>query len=315
MLRLVTISLIILTFLSIDLSAQRRFQPVEIETRRSRDGDQVEFYAQNRTNVPYTIEITFTNYQNTIPPRNPYYSVADAGRSTLLRLRKSGAGAGSIGYNYRYRWYRGCYDAEPDTDIEYLLPVADGDQVDVRHLSNINNYLQEEKEGAEKLGHSFRVSRGDTIFAVRKGKVAEVSDQTEADTKNLYNREQNYVEIVHEDCTFARYRQIRKGSIMLSAGDDVYPGDPIGIVADAEEEGQEYFNITYSFSRLKELIEMGIDPTTVSTNDFYMPAYRTESGEKKVIENGEKVTAVHSEAVITQEMSRRERRRYRRRNR
>lgn len=315
MLRLVTISLITLTFLSADLSAQRRFQPVEIETRRSRDGDQVEFYAQNRTNVPYTIEITFTNYQNTIPPRNPYYSVADAGRSTLLRLRKSGAGAGNITYQYRYRWYKGCYDSEPDTDIEYLLPVSEGHEAQLLHLSNINNYLQEEKEGAEKLGHAFRVSRGDTIFAVRKGKVSEISDQTKSATKNFYNKDQNYVEIVHKDCTFALYRQIRKGSIMVSAGDDVYPGDPIGIVADAEEEGQEYFNIIYSYSRLKKLIEQGIDPSTVTTNDFYMPAYRTSSGDKRVVGHGEKVTAIHPEEVITQEMSRRERRRYRRRNR
>ncbi|MFN1835065.1 hypothetical protein AB2B38_007375 [Balneola sp. MJW-20] len=305
--------LIAIAFNSTQLIAQNSSRQVYVDVDVDRKGVH-QFYTVNQSYAPYTIKVDFNNVQNAIPPRNPYYTVAQTGRSLFLRLRKSGAGSGPVRYRYSYTRYRGCYDAEPDKDVEYLLPVGPDKSVQISSLTSLKSYDPTGSKEREVIGHAYRVGRGDTVYAVRKGRITLTYNGSEDESKNVFNRDQNWLEIVHEDCTFARYRQLKKGTITVEPGDEVNPGDPLAVVANAENEGDEFFNIRYSYSNLKSIIDKGKDPSMSNPQAYFVPDFRTANGSKVKLKSGDTYHAVHPEEVITQEMNRRERRRYRRRN-
>ncbi len=72
---------------------------------------------------------------------------------------------------------------------------------------------------------------GDTLYAARRGVVNEVdvsSDQNDLGAAS--SGDEDYIEIVHKDCSFAHYGVLRKDGSFVKPGQVVEAGQPIGLI-------------------------------------------------------------------------------------
>jgi murein DD-endopeptidase MepM/ murein hydrolase activator NlpD len=137
-----------------------------------------------------------------------------------------------------------------DTNFTYLLPVGPGTETQVYEMTSSPGKLQT----GDSDQHSWYVLRlkmrpGDTIYAARKGVVTEVADQDgNNDAGGASAGKENYIEILHADCSFAHYGILRKNSALVKPGQGVKPGQAIGLVGgDQYGRGSEIrFSVYYN---------------------------------------------------------------------
>ena len=303
-------SCFILTFIlgTTAVLSRQSTHPVTIEVKYNDDGEPT-FYAKNTTVIPYTVTIDFTSVRNSMPPNpNPYTKTARPGRRKLLELKKSGLSDSGVRFNYSYSYNIGCMDTDPD-DLEYLLPIAEGKTTEVFGLSYIGEMFDKEPpEDFYALG--FNAEPGDTVFASRSGFVARVvNEYQDKETENFFTSNYNYVQLVHEDCTFASYSHLKKDGIFVNKGDKITAGEPIGIVASTEESERVGFRMSLIYRN---------DDYRKGTDDPYwnyaVPKFRTSVEKKAKLKKDHVYRAVHPVDVITQEMGWFERRRWKKRN-
>lgn len=309
-----TLSFSIFFLISItDIIAQYNGYPVEVTYERNKKGE-VEFFATNRSPVPYVLTITFTDLENTIPPNpNPYLFTSRRGRERILTLNKYGMSNGNIGFGYKFTYTEGCHDTEPDDEIEYLLPVDEGKTTKVIPISYAGTIInQKTPEGFYALG--FTTAKKDSVFASRRGTVIEVVDKfniTEEQEKGeavpFYIADRNLIRIIHEDCTIGAYKWLEKGSLLVKEGDFVEAGEPLARVA---SRGGNLGNGLLFSLMYKRFQYQGIRIT--GEWEYVHPLFRTGNGKMLKLEPHKEYVSSHPEEVITKEMSRRERRRWRR---
>lgn len=289
--------------------AQNSTQPISISVDRNADGEPT-FYGVNNSSTPYTVSIEFYSLENTLPPSpNPYIRTVKPGRTRLVKLRKSGGNTGGISYRYRYSYNLGCHNTKPDEELEYLLPVAEGNTTKIFKLFYIGELVNDETpDGFYSLG--FSANDTDSVFASRGGTVSRIRDEF-ADTEldNYFTSNYNYVEVVHKDCTFGMYRHLKKGSILVEPGDVIDAGEPIGqVVPRGEEEPAQFrFILTYKNDDYQKDDDSGYW-------NYAVPLFRTSSAKKVTLEPQMEYVSVHPTDLITQEMGWLERRRWKRNN-
>ena len=305
MMRSLIIFICISSFCSIDIFAQIGVRPVTIDVQYNSNGEPV-FYAVNSSNIPYTVTVHFSNLQFTLPRPRPHIATVKPGRSKLTTLERSGLQDGAIRFRYRYSYNLGCHETKPDEDIEYLLPIAEGKETTAYELTHIAEYIKKESRG-DFYGLSFSANHGDTIFAARRGIVGryEMQFEDEEVSKN-YTTKENNLEVIHEDCTFGQYKILKKGSLLVNPGERVEAGQPLAVVPPNENPSKEHFRFL--------VIYRNPNPDELENRywKYVKPVFRTSVLKSVSPENGVSYKAVHPEEVITKEMSRRERRRWRR---
>lgn len=226
----------------------------------------------------------------------------------MVQLRRSGLADGGIGYRYRYSYKTGCVKTQPD-ELEYLLPVAEGRTTDIGSLFYIGEIINEEKP-AGFYSLSFSAENGDKVYAARGGTVVEVVDEHEdSELEKYFTSNYNYVRVVHDDCTFANYRHLKKGSITVRPGDKIYAGDPFAQVVPRKGSEDPRFRlmITYLNSEHGKNEKAGYWK-------YVVPEFRTGNKTFAELKAGQSYGSVHPEKVITQEMRRAERRHWKRRH-
>jgi hypothetical protein len=111
-----------------------------------------------------------------------------------------------------------------------------------------------------------------------------------------FAREENYIEIYHEDGTFTKLTVLKAGSEKVKVGQQVFPGDVL-----AESGGENYSQGPH--------VRM-INIKTVRDNDrlIYQPIPVMFQSDKGALEIKQYVTfsTVHPEEVIIMEMSKKE---------
>lgn len=307
--KLLSTSFLIILF-STSGFAQRATMDVTISVERNKDGEPT-FYADNKGYTPYVVSVEFYNIRNSLPPSpNPVLKTVKPGRARIVRLEKTGLSDGGIGYGYRYSINRGCLDTEPSNDIEYLLPVAEGRQTEVRNLYYIGELV--DKESPEDFySLTFSAENGDNVYATRKGTVVKVVDiHDDSNLDKYFTSDYNYVQVVHDDCTFASYRHLKKGTITVTEGDEVYAGEPIAKVVPREGTDKPQFRLMINYRNPD--YEKGNDE--VEYWSYVTPLFRTGSEKFVELQNDKPYLAIHPNDVITQEMGWFERRRWKRRN-
>jgi hypothetical protein len=305
------ILLAIISLFGMDISAQSIDKLLYVEVEYNRDNEP-EFFVVNRTLFPYTVFLNFTFLQNALyPSPNPYPKTIKPGKKKVLTLKKRGivnnGGQRVIRFNYSWTYLKGCTDANVDEDIEYSLPIKTSKNTKVKEYSYLGEVLDKE---APKNFYSVGFSSEplDTIFASRKGIVSDIVDkyETQRGTK-FYSSEQNLIRILHEDCTFGTYTNIRKGSFLVEEGQEVEVGDPIAFVSSSENPENTDFNFSL----------VHVNPNFEKEDNYWsyaIPKFRVEKGKFVQLVDGEEYRSVLPDDIITQEMSRRERRRWRKKN-
>jgi hypothetical protein len=296
-------------FLNFGFIQAQQSKPVTVSVETNSDGEPT-FYAHNTSPIPYTISISFSNIQNSIPPSpNPYLKTVRTGRTKILTLEKSGISDRGVRYRYRYSYSLGCLDTEPDTDLEYLLPIADKNTTTVFDLFYIGELVNEEEpDGFYSLG--FTAKSGDNVYASRGGTVIEVVDEFDnSEVEKYFSSNYNYVRVVHDDCTFASYRHLKKGSILVDEGDKIHAGDPIGSVVPRESPEDARFRFMVNYKN-DDYVRGGEEDYW----NYLVPKFRTKDSKKVELQPSSQYQAVHPVDVITQEMGWFERRRWKRKN-
>ena len=297
--RLIFVLIVALGFAE-SLPAQNR--KIEISYEKDRMGAYT-FYCMNTDFCKYTVEITFTNMQNLIlPGSSPYVKEVPPGRSILLVLRPISEKV-TTNFSYSYTYQRGCMVTRPDTGMVYLIPVKPGNSVSPFRLSEfiLNDKV---KRNESFYGLGFKVNAGDTICAARGGLVISAIDTVLNSFSDIQtSSRENRIEIMHRDCSIARYTVINK--TLVEVGDKITAGDPIAIA------GGENYAIGTHFRLIVQYNSGKVVEDQTNGNRMYKQ-YRWDYLTLKFFTKEQGITeltprqayiAEHPESIITRELT------------
>lgn len=288
--------LLFMLFGATTVAAQNN-NPVTVTYDRSDKGD-VTFWAENTSYAPHTVTINFTKLTGT-----GSFSEGDSkdilvghGKRQLVTLRPSVEGR-FIGFSYRTLSQKGNIRARVDTNYVYLLPFAVGKAVRANRMVSLESLLKGSKQTKRITGFAFKTNEGDTVVAARAGLVTEVEDQLASTTDNKsFNATENYVEVYHKDGSFARYKLFKNGGVFVLPGDEVIPGQPLGIIGGSNYKMGSHLRFTVSSPSLE----------TYS----FAPSFYLGAGKNGRPVERELYVSEHPQEIIMLEMTKKERKKY-----
>lgn len=262
----------------ISLYSSRIDNPIKVTAEEN--GEKIRFYAENRSAYPYTLIMKFQNIYNLSPYVSSKTYTLRPGSNNLevFTIRNVGE---TYNYSYSYSYSLGATKRKIDEYYPYLIPISTHKKIKpyTNHFSNTT------------YRDSFVMSKGDTLFAMRKGKITATSTMYH---NNDRISNDNSLEIMHKDGTIMVIQNLPEKSLIVPRLKKVYPGQPIAILSlDAD-----IIVSLYRFAPGNKLKSISI---------FY------HAGKDRRIMYTKDLTTskvIHSKNIITKEMSRRERRKY-----
>lgn len=296
---------LLLIFSSIQLI---RAQNINVTTKRNKDNS-VDFKYEKEAYGSYYVELNFKELRNSLGGK--ISKVVRAKRGLIGSLKPMDANS-YIRFSYSKRVVRGNPNAKLDKDFTYILPFEKGEEIYVREVSNLGTQFNEE-EPKNWTAYQFYTKGEKPVVAVRKGLVVKVVDGVKTDTTQSFSfiRSKNEVLIEHEDGTFARYKALKDGSVCVVEGQWVNPSDKIGLTSkyDKKHRYQLRFMISYLD---KSLLENLSETKRKRVNGYLKPLFLTQDG-IAFLETKRKYRACCTEELIMQEFSRREKKKYQKR--
>lgn len=281
---------------AVTVAAQSK-NPVTVTYDRSSKGD-VTFWAENTAYAPHTVTINFTKLTGTSSFSEGASTdiLVGHGKRQLVTLHPSVEGR-FIGFSYRTLSQKGNIRARVDTNYLYLLPLAVGKTVRANRMVSLESLFKGAKPSKRITGFAFKTNEGDTVMAARGGLVTEVEDQLASTTENKYfNATENYVEVYHKDGSFAHYKLFKNGGVFVLPGDEVTPGQPLGIIGGSNYKMGSHLRFTV-FSPSLERYSF--------TPSFYLGAGKNGRPVER-----ELYVSEHPQEVIMQEMTKKEKKKY-----
>jgi hypothetical protein len=189
-----------------------------VTLRVEHTGNTFVFYAENKSYYPYNFELSFTKLVNLTPRTAGEKRILKHGSSRILKLTIENEEL-APDYGYSISYSMGDPSRQADESFPYLMPISPGKKFE-RHstIEDGRNVF---------LINAFKLAPGDTIYAIRKGFVAALPEENHQIDK-LHT---GALEIIHEDGSVALYRNITRP--LLKYNQEVYPGQPVGIVEQA----------------------------------------------------------------------------------
>lgn len=187
--------------------------PISIEV--SKIGYKYVFYGFNDSYYPYIIHLKVTDIVNLTPTNVDKIIKLGPGRSPLVELKMQD-GSRSPSYRYDFTYSIGIPSNKVDPDYPYLIPLKTPFEI-----------LYSSDENKQIVKNDFKASKGDTVYAMRKGKVAATPDMFSS-KERISNKES--LEIIHKDNTIMVYENIDPDAVFVVAGKQVNPGQPIGLL-------------------------------------------------------------------------------------
>lgn len=270
--------------------------PIKI-TYEHEPNNQLTFYAENFTFVPYTVSLNFTRLSNTatLMEGDTYQGLVERGKKRLVTLRPMNPDTG-IGFSYTARYEKGNIQAKADTNFVYLFPLQEGKQVRMNRMNSLHA-LVGKTEKSHLTGIAFHTTEGDTIVAARRGQVTQVVDHSASTEENRsFDANENYVEVYHHaDGTFAIYKLFKNGGIFVEPGDEVIPGQPLGIVGGSNYQGGSHLRFMVSSPIL--------EPRS------FLPSFYLSSGQSGKPDFREVYISEHPVDIVVKELSKKEKKR------
>lgn len=291
---------------SFQLCAQKT---IRIYHEKDRNDDYV-FYCDNNAYCDYIVEIKFKSLVNLkINASRPFEKVVHPGTNRLFKLEKMRDNS-SIDFSYSTSYRKGNIKPKIKEDIIYLLPVAEGKETSITLIDYLGSRFKE-KEPKNWYALSFKMNQGDTVFACRRGRVVSLEEGADPKQKNLtFTREDNYIEVFHEDGTFGRYVVFEQDQIFVNPGEYFNAGDPLGIVGGENYTSGYHVRFMTYYSFEEPVVQ---DGKKVDRKHYwaYLPLkFCTENHSSQMLLPYKKYISVHPEQMIVQEMSKREIRRW-----
>lgn len=228
----------------------------------------------------------------------PFIQAIEAGETRkMFRLKQ--ASTSYPDYSYKLHHFYG-YANPVIKEVDYTLPYGKGLSVkteDVSYSPQIKYYDNETKF----YGTNFLIPQGEIIHAARGGKVILIEDRYNSGDKH------NRIAIQHADGTVANYIGFNRNTTQVKIGQELMMGAPL---AESQGKGHDGISLLFTVSYIK--VEPRSDSQNVSdwiSNVFIKPRYSTEEG-ITVLKSGNSYTCIRSVSLITQEMTRREKKNY-----
>lgn len=270
---------------------------VTIQTERDKDSN-VNFYAINTAEIPYSVLLNFSDLQNmSTSAGGNTLAVAIPGRSRVATLRPTLAGQGT-NFRYSFSFAKGNVYAKSKQEVAaYLLPVPANTSVKAVRNNALEGALGQANQQESYAGITLFFDEPTQITVPRKGLVASLKMDVDPVGTNLsYVAEENFIELYHEDGTFTRLSVLKAGSEQVKLGQLVFPGDLLAL------SGGE----NYSQGPQLRILQLR---TLLEENRFlYRPfpvAYMTDQGAREIKDYTTLVSS-HPQELITIEMSKRE---------
>lgn len=300
--------MVAMIFSSILASAQSDF----LITRKTNPDRSVTFFYEKELYGTYHVVIDVKGTSNC--SSGIYHRNVSGPSGTLFTLKPIDRAMG-IGYSYKTRYIRGKLNPKIDSLFAYILPHTTGTEVQIIESSNLSEKYFGNKKQEDWKYYSMYTRNADTICAARKGLIIEITDKYDGISADdslyrTYTSERNGLKIEHDDGTIAIYNGLRKGSLMVDLGDMVYPLTPLGVV-DMYNQEQYRFNFCVKYLMNSQL--MNPKKSTIKDKIQYY-SYITPrffvNDRAQVLMNKNKYCAICNEEIVTEEFSRREKKRY-----
>ena len=301
MVRLFTLVGLLLFFIRV--SAQ---SPIEVFYEKDNTGAYA-FSCRNTSYCPYTVTITFTELTGLRTSATlPYQADIRPGQQSLFKLQPQPNLTNS--FQYKVNAMKGCKRTKVDTSVVYLLPTRPGKRVSAAELAYIGKLYAGEQEPKDWYSLAIKMNTGDTVFAARRGTVSAVrSDAAVVGTNLGFHRSDNMVEINHADCSFATYTVFRTNSIFVVPGQVVEAGTPLGIVGGENYGFGPHVRLSVHYNYEAPVVKNG-QLTDEKQYWAYVPVRFWLKDEQKasLLTPRKEYLSEHPDAVIEQEMSKRE---------
>jgi len=261
--------------------SERMQEPISIHIRRN--DNHIGFYAYNQSFYPYRLEMKFNKIRNLQPVITQESFVVQPGRTPqpLVRFDVADPSIPEFHYNLEVSEEIGDTTLKANPEFPYLIPVGKNRPV-VLLLDNQEIYAP--------YRNIFKMFSGDTVYAMRKGRIVASPDmEYKADRISMNNT----LEILHADGTVMVYYNISPDEIFIKPGEYVLPGQPLGLVNENNLEIELYEFI--GKGKLKKL-------------DIH---YLTNNGISCYSEIIENEIAPYPDSILQKELTRSERRKYR----
>jgi hypothetical protein len=288
---------------------QREQRLIVIRHEKNNQGN-IDFYCENKGFCTYTVTVTFSSLMNLeadIPL--PATVEVQPGTQRIFTLRKMST---PINFQYHFQTAKGCLHPKADTGFTYLLPIAPGKEARIFELSYIGAKYVGESKPKDYYVIGVHMHSGDTIYAARRGRVVEVKDDANiTDSGISYDREENYVDIVHDDCTFGKYTVFRDSSIFVHPGDWIEAGQPLGIVGGERYTAGPHVRFSVRYHLDQEILDKDGQPAGRKEPWAYVPMnfWVKETGKVHLVK-GTTFTCEHPTDLITREMTKKEARKW-----
>jgi len=232
--------LLLYFILSISFLAHGSSQEVDVTSRY--EGHDIIYDVAFNGYGTYTLVLSFTELRGYKSPlgRQAIINITPFSGNSIYKLTAIEGHRSPI-CRSSYQYYQGKYNAKPDANFPYLLPVKAGEKTKALQFENIEVKLG--KSSTDKvLGVVFNYAATDTVYTIRSGQIVHIEGNTNNRIKTgegtvLYDEPSRIIiEVEHKDGTIARYVCISSGKSLLEVGDRVIAGQPIAVLAQGNED-------------------------------------------------------------------------------
>ena len=193
--------------------------PVELDVRT--DQSVIYFNVKNNSYYPYIFEVIFGDFQNLSPRVFEKKTVISPGINRLFTFKIVDPNEPPR-LSYQTRYYIANTNAIELKFKPYLIPIG---------KDKVVEFLTSKVAESTKIFlNQFVMNIGDTVFCSRKGIVSALPDDA-AEVDRIIS---NSLEIRHDDGTIAVYFGLTPDIKIIKLGQNVYPGQPIGIIGSSK---------------------------------------------------------------------------------
>ena len=287
--------------LPFSLSAQRM---VDVNYTQDAHGNYT-FSCFNKGYCNYVLQVNFTTLENARADHSlPFIGEVKPGGTKLFKISKEDANK-DVQLKYKFSSFKGCLNPVVDTGFTYVLPIAPGKEAQTYEISNTAKKTADGTLIKHFYAIRLRMKPGDTLYAARRGVVTDVNVSSgQNDAGVTVTDGDNYIEIVHRDCSFAQYGIVKKDGAFVKPGQVVEAGQPIGLIGgDKYGRGSDArFSVTYNVGGENPTN----DPGAAVVSTAYVPLkFWTKKNGKGPLKHGATYISEHPPLVLTQELPKR----------